>query len=1112
MEPGRYIEDFLQRVRKKRIRVLTLKGLYLLLAFLTGSFLLGNLLSYYFPDHIREFWLPSLILFGAVFAYLLHYCFLREEATSFSLDQAALLTEKKFPDLDNSLINASQLKRHLSYPEKDRDISLAFIQEQIRQAQSQIEKIPAESIIDSKEGTRNRNWFVGTLGSLLIVSFLLPDFLSKGFNNLISPSLPATSQIQASALKPVPKPETSVGKFAISDLKLTFNYPAYTGMEAEVAHPSDGKIQVLPGTEVQVEGTVNLPITGGELVWNARDNFSMQTMKDNALSAQFLVKERGYYQFRIKDPEGDKHLLPKKYAVTLTQDQAPSIVLFIANPKPVYYANGKIELFYEAQDDFGIEEINLVAFVNGEQVNQSVKRMKNGERESQGNYSWALGEMAFKPGDEVEYFLEIKDNDNIQGPNTGQSETFSFTIFDSREEQENLIALQEELTEKMIAQLASGLVIGAQAKAIPIDAMNWKNHLIASADSLIEIIGLAQRIEDRAKTLEYFPRPYFNLLKNIINGLNQIRDEQINAINKIHNTVLKPTPVAFEVLDLSALNERLVSQLETNILFLVRMTNRQKLDQVMDLEHDLNELAQSLQEEFEKIRDKKAPQKSNEVKRKIEQIRQTLEKIMDQLARQTQSMPDEFLNPGSVKGMNMDQFSASLDRITDLMDRGKIDEAQEELQKMVEDLQTLANQLDQARSDMDELMDMKIMKQLDHSLEKLQQLEKEQEKLLNQTTKINQSLREAQSRLFEDSIQQVFAEIKKHLSEIQSILKGDDQYLDQHPAMKALNKLLDKEIEVNQKLQTLSQETIDANQSPQLEDNFIKLNEARREMAQLMAEMDSLRVKVFQRFKNILPQLQEKYDTLEELTELNDLNEFNNLFKNAYPEVFQWQNNIRTTPNKREDLGDRLNEDLKQVTRLNSEISKKLGSMMRMIQESDQALLSEENKSAMQKMAEDEAGLKRQAEKLAQQFKQMNKDNPMITPDLAAKMSRTGRHMNRAQSNLSENQVERSINAENQALKELQETQEMIQEIKEANSQQGKQASRSTAFKFGTGQSRDSRRGGSVRMQKEKVHLPSEDQYKVPSEFREEILRAMKKHTPKNYQRMVQEYYKELVK
>ena len=48
-------------------------------------------------------------------------------------------------------------------------------------------------------------------------------------------------------------------------------------------------------------------------------------------------------------------------------------------------------------------------------------------------------------------------------------------------------------------------------------------------------------------------------------------------------------------------------------------------------------------------------------------------------------------------------------------------------------------------------------------------------------------------------------------------------------------------------------------------------------------------------------------------------------------------------------------------------------------------------------------------------------------------------------------------------------------------------------------------------MKKEQVILPSEDQYKVPRAFREEILDAMKKQTPKNYERLVNEYYKELV-
>jgi len=83
--------------------------------------------------------------------------------------------------------------------------------------------------------------------------------------------------------------------------------------------------------------------------------------------------------------------------------------------------------------------------------------------------------------------------------------------------------------------------------------------------------------------------------------------------------------------------------------------------------------------------------------------------------------------------------------------------------------------------------------------------------------------------------------------------------------------------------------------------------------------------------------------------------------------------------------------------------------------------------------------------------------------------------------------------------------------MKNSNEKTGKTQQQSPS-KLGTGSNPDSRRGGSVRMQKERVLLPSEDQYQAPQEFREEILNAMKKQTPKDYQRMVMEYYRDLVK
>ena len=155
--------------------------------------------------------------------------------------------------------------------------------------------------------------------------------------------------------------------------------------------------------------------------------------------------------------------------------------------------------------------------------------------------------------------------------------------------------------------------------------------------------------------------------------------------------------------------------------------------------------------------------------------------------------------------------------------------------------------------------------------------------------------------------------------------------------------------------------------------------------------------------------------------------------------------------------------------------------------------------------------MRRKAEKMKKQFQEMNQKNPLLPPSLAQNMQMAERNLKHAESRLLENQVQRSIESENKAMKSIQDTQAMLKQMKSSGSRMSRQGKQKNQTRLGLGSRRDSRRGGAVRMQKEKVLLPSEDQYKVPSEFREEILDAMKKQTPKNYEQLVNEYYRELV-
>jgi len=265
-------------------------------------------------------------------------------------------------------------------------------------------------------------------------------------------------------------------------------------------------------------------------------------------------------------------------------------------------------------------------------------------------------------------------------------------------------------------------------------------------------------------------------------------------------------------------------------------------------------------------------------------------------------------------------------------------------------------------------------------------------------------------------------------------------------------------------------------------------------------------------YRNFMPGLLEKYNKLEEFTELMDLFEFNALFKNTYPEVYRWQNHFRTSRKLNLELRDQMKVDLMTISEINSEISKKLGTMMRDIKQDYQNLISEKDKQDMQQMSGKQKGLRSQSEELSKMFQQMTQDNPMVSPMLSHQMNSSGRHMKSAEGQLQKNQVPESIESENQALRQLSETREMLDQLKEASQRSGKSGSQRT-MRLGQGHAPDGQRGGqSTRMQQEKVNLPTEDQYKVPGQFREDILKAMKNQYPKNYERLVGEYYKELVK
>ena len=1113
MNSSATIKNFLDRVHRRRKNIRLVQGLLQLLTLALVVAMAGNLFAY-FSDNPRPFLTPFLIIFATILGVGVIFLLVKGLFFKTPAHQTALWVENKVEGLNNSLVSSVQLEPQLNDPPSTpTGLSQDMIRELIQRTSERIQTLKVNEIVSRTPLIQSGQWTAGIFVVALTAALLLPDFMTRGYDHWVQP--PALAQVitdsDASDLTPA-APENEI-QYSINHLNLTFNFPAYTRKKPVTVDPSNGKINVLPGTEVSLKGNVNVPIESASLVLNGKDNLSMTVQNATALEARFIIKEPGFYQFRFKSPHGTKTLLAEKYPITLVKDNAPKITILLANPKPVYYLSNKVRFFYEGNDDFGINKIDLVIDVEGRIQRKTIKRIKGTQKTVKDGYVWELSTTDFRPGDRVNYYLEIEDNDNVFGPNTGQSEVYSFDVFDEQKQRQDLLALQEQLIDKMVALLAVSLVTNITDLKNSREGMGKLKHVLASSSNqLIEIIGLAQSIESQAKDIDSFPQPYLTLLDNMISGFNAIRQDQIDAMNRITNAMIRATPIGLNFPPLESVHDRLITHLERDILFLIKILNRERMEQALNLNQTLNELTESLREEFQKSKGKKSKANNPQFKKALAKIKETLQQIMEQLARQNQGMSDEFLNPNAFENLNMESFSASLEKLMDLVNQGKIDEAMEELEKLADDLRAFSEQLDNMDADQENLVDMQIMKKLDEALEKIGKLETGQKDLLDKTTKLNKTLRSKQSEKFENRLEEFFADLRKDVQAILTIMHKDERLLDGHPDMKRLIELMDQQAKISERIQKLNQKAIDSVGKSKLRNNFTKLNKAREQLSANMEQQQALQMKMFFGYRNYLPELLEKYNKLEEFTELMDLFEFSALFKNTYPEVFRWQNHFRISRKLDSELLEQMNDDLLTITQINSEISKKLGTMMRDIKQDFQNLISEKDRQDMQQMSGKQKDLRQQSQKLSEMFQKMNQDNPMISPSLSNKMNSSGRHMKAAENGLQKGQIPESISSENQALRQLSETREMLDQLKEASQRPSRSRSQKT-LRLGRGQAPDNKRGGqSTRMQQEKVNLPTEDQYKVPGQFREEILEAMKNQYPKQYERLVGEYYKDLVK
>ena len=290
---------------------------------------------------------------------------------------------------------------------------------------------------------------------------------------------------------------------AVQRLRLHYQYPAYSQLPDRIEEEG-GDIQALPGTRVALEIAANKPLSKAALVLD--DTLSVAAQLDGATArVAFQIERPGAYHIALVDRKGATNRDPIRYAIQVRQDQKPAVAITDPGRDSDLPESLKVLLKAEASDDFSVEEIALVYRVNNGPEQRRALPISP-QREVLVSHIWDLSAASLLPEDRIYYHLEALDNNQVAGPQKGQSRQYVlrfpslYELYSEAEQaQEEQLSSLEELAAE--GQAHQEYIERVRRELLKSEELSWeqKKELESTLEAEAE---RARAVEELAAELE----------------------------------------------------------------------------------------------------------------------------------------------------------------------------------------------------------------------------------------------------------------------------------------------------------------------------------------------------------------------------------------------------------------------------------------------------------------------------------------------------------------------------------------------------------------------------------------------------------------------------------
>ncbi|MDA1000846.1 MAG: DUF4175 family protein [bacterium] len=478
----------------------------------------------------------------------------------------------------------------------------------------------------------------------------------------------------------------------LAEIRLVYFPPEYTGLPPRSGE-SRGHIQTHLGTTVLVRARPSKPVRDMVLAIADGWRLPLKKGKEDFWEGVLIVGSPGSYEVQLKDRFGFSNLVPERFRIDIIADTPPEVKVLHPGQDVSADAGDSISVRYSATDDFGLRRLTIEYWQAGQPRRDiSLLGRETIQKAVAGEYVFELRSLGLAPGRVLSYRVVAEDTDTVSGPKRTASPVYRIRV---RNREQVLTALDgrlRKISDELLDLLADHL---ERASPFPLPkAKKGKRGANQSAGRKEKPVPLSQkasRILEKVREARALLRPGnprealasmdLDLLRDLLQDTLRRHLRPQDAANQRAGASPKKKDPARE--DATQALERLASMGE-DILRQARM------DQAVRATDALLQNQRSLLRELENMRRQGAnPAEMRRIQEAIARLQREMQKLMEQISKLAQRMPAEFMNQRGMRNAPMQNMMQAFNQIQQQLRAGNYRAAMETLRQLVSQMRQM---------------------------------------------------------------------------------------------------------------------------------------------------------------------------------------------------------------------------------------------------------------------------------------------------------------------------------------------------------------------------------------------------------------------------------------